>query len=60
MAEDRCPYCNKDLTGYSSELVLKHIASCHLKINPYIYSNRRRGRPSKKEREEIQRERDIK
>jgi len=60
MAEDRCPYCNKDLTGYSSEMVVKHLASCHRRINPYVYSNRRRGRPSNKEREKILMKRDIK
>lgn len=58
--EERCPYCNKDLSGYSSELVLKHIASCHRRINPYIYSNRKRGRPTNREREEILKEQDIK
>ena len=58
--EERCPYCNKALEGYTPEMVMKHISSCHRRINPYIYSNRKRGRPTNREREEILKEQDIK
>ena len=46
----RCPYCNKDFGDFSEVFVEKHMARCQLRLNPYIYSERGRGRPSNKER----------
>ena len=45
---DRCPVCNKDLTGYTLEYRRKHIASCMGSKPKYIYSNNPCGRPSTK------------
>ena len=48
----RCPYCNKDLSSYTLELAEKHKIKCRTRLNPYRYSDRRRGRPSNKEKKE--------
>ena len=43
----KCPYCNKNLEECSPEHAAKHVRKCALKLNPYMYSERRRGRPSR-------------
>lgn len=44
----RCPFCNKSFAMFSDEYIEKHKAKCEKKLNPYRYSERSRGRPSKK------------
>ena len=41
----RCPHCNKDLTDTSPGYKRKHLARCGRSLNPYQYSDRKRGRP---------------
>ena len=41
----RCPYCNKDLSDMTDEYAKKHIKKCAYYLNPYRYSDRKRGRP---------------
>lgn len=48
-ADDRCPYCNKYIGYLGHEYMEKHKAKCARKLNPPRYSERKRGRPSKKE-----------
>ena len=45
---DRCPVCNKDLRGYSYAYRRKHIERCMSSKPKYLYSDRPRGRPSKR------------
>lgn len=45
---DRCPICNKDLSGYTAEHKRKHIARCMRTKPLHIYTDRPRGRPSTK------------
>ena len=47
---DRCPYCNKDLGDATEEYRSKHTMRCSTRLNPYIYSDRGRGRPSNEEK----------
>jgi len=55
----RCPFCNKDLSSYERSLVEKHIAKCRSLLKPkYIYSDRKRGRPSNKEKKILMEERE--
>ena len=49
----KCPYCNKDLSNYTDELSAKHIRKCTYYMNPYKYSDRGRGRPTKAEGREF-------
>lgn len=44
-----CPFCMKTLADETPEMASKHIRRCTFRLNPYIYSKRGRGRPSKKE-----------
>lgn len=43
------PYCNKDMRDKTDELTAKHIRKCAYYMNPYKYSDRGPGRPSKAE-----------
>lgn len=43
----RCPVCNLNLLDKTSEFSKKHLLRCASKYNPYIYSKRKRGRPSR-------------
>ena len=45
----RCPFCNKDLSDMTDEYSHKHIKKCAYLLNPYRYSDRKRGRPKKSE-----------
>ena len=55
---NHCRYCNKDLSGYTDEYARKHVLKCSTHIKPkYVYSDRKRGRPSKKEVQRIMEER---
>ena len=45
----RCPFCNKDMTFYTDAYTRKHISKCAIHLNPYVYSERKRGRPKKEE-----------
>lgn len=49
----RCSKCNLDLTDEDYRFINKHLHRCANKINPYIYSDRSRGRPTNKERKEL-------
>ena len=51
----RCPYCNKSFAMFGQEYIDKHIAKCKRKLNPYRYSERRRGRPTHEEFMEVMR-----
>ena len=46
---NRCPQCNKDLTSHTDDQCRKHLTRCSGSISPRLYSERKRGRPSKKE-----------
>lgn len=48
----RCPYCNKDLSGFTDEYIRKHTARCSTRLNPYVYSERKRGRPTNRDKME--------
>ena len=54
----RCPFCNKKLGKLTQEYANKHINRCGRRLNPYQYSDRARGRPTKTEIEEYLRRRD--
>ena len=41
----KCPFCKKDLSAYTKEYIRKHVARCERRLNPYQYSDRKRGRP---------------
>ena len=45
----KCPYCNMDLSQKTDELASKHIRKCAYYLNPYKYSDRKRGRPRRDE-----------
>ncbi len=45
---DRCPVCNKDLSGFPPAYRRKHIERCMRSKPKYVYSDRPRGRPSTK------------
>ena len=49
----RCSRCNLDLTDKDYRYISKHLHRCANKINPYIYSDRPRGRPPEKERRRL-------
>jgi len=49
----RCSRCNLDLTGRDYRYVAKHLARCRHRINPYVYSDRPRGRPTNKEKRRL-------
>lgn len=51
LAKGRCPFCNRFLNDMTDSYVEKHVSRCRLKLNPYKYSDRRRGRPSGKEKQ---------
>lgn len=44
-----CPFCMKILANETPEYGSKHIRRCTFRMNPYQYSKRGRGRPSKEE-----------
>lgn len=44
----KCPFCNKNLSLYTKEYIRKHVARCEQMLNPYKYSDRKRGRPRQK------------
>ena len=45
---DRCPVCNKDLSGFPPAYRRKHIERCMRSKPKYVYSDRPRGRPATK------------
>lgn len=45
----KCPCCNKDLSKHTDDYARKHVIRCSRLINPYRYSERKRGRPTHKE-----------
>ena len=50
----RCPFCNKDLSDFTRALAEKHVAKCRTLLKPkHIYSDRKRGRPTNKEKAEF-------
>lgn len=44
-----CPFCLKFVGDTTPEYIHKHMKKCSVRLNPYIYSKRKRGRPSKEE-----------
>ena len=46
---DSCPYCNKPLNEMTDAYYEKHIARCSRLLPIKRYSDRPRGRPSKKD-----------
>ncbi len=44
----KCPCCNKDLSKHSDDYSRKHLIRCSRSVNPYRYSDRPAGRPSKR------------
>ena len=45
----KCPFCNKILRDETPEYSKKHLQRCAMAVHPYIYSERKRGRPSRDE-----------
>lgn len=53
-----CPFCNRPLADCTDAFVQKHLARCRKRLNPYHYSDRKRGRPRKEEVEAFLKKRD--
>lgn len=49
---EKCPYCNKPLRDMTDAYYWKHIGRCSKRLPIKRYSDRRRGRPSKKDYED--------
>lgn len=44
-----CPICGITLWDKTAEFSKKHLSRCAIRINPYVHTGRKRGRPSKAE-----------
>ena len=52
----KCPFCNKDMSGYTDELTKKHLIRCSAYMNPYIYSDLPACRPKNEVRKKMLRD----
>lgn len=50
-SKGHCPFCNRALNDMTDSYVEKHVMRCSLKLNPYRYSDKKRGRPSGEEKQ---------